>query len=166
LSLLQSEGYCRSAARASGSQLYTVTRASGSQSRELQIQTQREHPTATWGASCFASRAEPARVASSTGRSAMRQLTPGVVMTTGGSPSLWRRWPMMTVTVLVNGSACSSQTCSSKAPAPSCAPMHRSLRPRAPLGASAMSTKPKPRPTLPQQEGSRRRHQRAASGPR
>ena len=36
---------------------------------------------------------------------------------TGGSPSLRRRRPMVTVTVLVNGSACSSQTCSSRSSA-------------------------------------------------
>jgi hypothetical protein len=36
------------------------------------------------------------------------------VVMTGGSPSLRRRRPMVTVTVLVNGSACSSQACSSR----------------------------------------------------
>ena len=36
---------------------------------------------------------------------------------TGGSPSLRRRRPTVTVTVLVNGSACSSQTCSSRSSA-------------------------------------------------
>ena len=46
----------------------------------------------------------------------MRYPIPGVVLITGGSPSFRRRRPMVTVTVLVNGSACSSHALLQAAP--------------------------------------------------